>query len=436
MVPIALALIKTQTSKVSDKLKFLFDFNLNWLPTSYNYATNNIKASLSPEEYQNVLKHINEYIEAVVTKQIKASEDDRAKREKVIDPTVAAYIATIIKQQIIEYKYVLSDEDVERIAEVVRSKLAVEFDERFKSFPITLSQENLEAISKVVKVNIESHSQEWAKAAKSEKLGAAPPASIDVDEILYKILTSSKLSDVIDQRIDGKISVFATNLENQRADEAAQIQNEINELKGKVGLLFTDNLETKASLEKLNLRQDELTIAIADLRNQNNANFEKFLTEVDVKLNGLNEKQFAAIDNHIRTVLVDILGYKSTDGKPIENVDITNWIRNVFVAKDLLEIRLNELNANYDQKLKDEINQSAGILIKDISEKIKHDITLAIEENNRQVYAGGKIEKNVSLDERRIRAIIREALAIYDADKTGMVDYALESSGGEVLSTR
>jgi hypothetical protein len=35
----------------------------------------------------------------------------------------------------------------------------------------------------------------------------------------------------------------------------------------------------------------------------------------------------------------------------------------------------------------------------------------------------------VGLTDLQVRAIVDEALAKYDADKTGLVDYALESSG-------
>lgn len=38
--------------------------------------------------------------------------------------------------------------------------------------------------------------------------------------------------------------------------------------------------------------------------------------------------------------------------------------------------------------------------------------------------------------DRHIRKVVKEVLRIYDADKTGQVDYALESAGGQVLSTR
>ncbi|XP_012243955.1 uncharacterized protein LOC100741474 isoform X2 [Bombus impatiens] len=36
----------------------------------------------------------------------------------------------------------------------------------------------------------------------------------------------------------------------------------------------------------------------------------------------------------------------------------------------------------------------------------------------------------------RVREIVKEAIKIYDADKTGRVDYALESAGGQIISTR
>ncbi|XP_076246899.1 uncharacterized protein LOC143186917 isoform X2 [Calliopsis andreniformis] len=42
---------------------------------------------------------------------------------------------------------------------------------------------------------------------------------------------------------------------------------------------------------------------------------------------------------------------------------------------------------------------------------------------------------NIITDD-RVREIVKEALKVYDADKTGRVDYALESAGGQIISTR
>lgn len=41
----------------------------------------------------------------------------------------------------------------------------------------------------------------------------------------------------------------------------------------------------------------------------------------------------------------------------------------------------------------------------------------------------------VGLTDLQVRAIVDEALAKYDADKTGLVDYALESSGKPIIDT-
>lgn len=438
VIPIALALIRTQTSNVSDKLKFLFDFNWNWLPGVWNSQTrltDNIRSSLSSDEYQNVLNHINVYIETVINQKMANVEQLWAQKQETIDPKVAKLIANIVNAQIIEYKYTLTDADIERIAEVVRIKLAAEM-ETIETKPFVLSQDNLEEISKIVKQNIEIHRHEWTIAVQNRELdgsNAETKPNLDVDEILFKILSSSKLKDLIEgQLLNHENRLFA---HQQSID---QLKIDVRELKENVQNIFAANEETAHSLNDLKSYEGELSNRITLVQNENNEKIQKLLQQIDIKFGAFNEKQFSAVDNHIRTVLVDILGYKSSDGTAIENVDITNWMRNIFVAKDLLESRLNELNAKFENRLADEINQSAGILIKDISQKIKHDINIAIEDNRKEsIESGLTIEaKNVSLDENRIREIIREALAVYDADKTGMVDYALETSGGEVLSTR
>lgn len=439
VIPIALALIRTQTSNVSDKVKFLFDFNWNWLPNvwhSHNqHITNNIKASLSPEEYQNMLNHIDAYIETVINKKIETLESERVRREEIINPKLALHIATIVKEQIVQYKYTLTDEDIERIANIVRLKLQAETNQQPKVLPFVLSQENLEEISKIVKQNIEVHRHEWIvqqQAVKSDAPLNDHIQNIDVDEILFKILSSNKLQDFV----DGKVSILTGQLSDHHY-AIEQLQNSVNELKEKFKIMLTSNNEMQGSIDQMNTQQNAFGEQIVLMQNQNNEQLEKFLKEIDEKLSILNEKQFSTIDNHIRVVLAEILGYKSVNGKPLKNADITDWIRSVFVAKELLEDRLNELNAKFNNKITNEINQSAGILIKNISDTIKHDITIAIEEKQREIFnADTDNDVHTSVDEARIRAIIKEALAVYDADKTGMVDYALESAGGEILSTR
>lgn len=429
VIPIALALIKTQTTNVSDRLKFLFDFNWNWLPlfaSTHNQLKHNIKTSLSPDEYNSMLNHINAYIETVVAEKLQKIQE-KQNNEK-IDPKLAMFIATIVKENIIEHKYVLSDEDVERIAEIVRLKLTKERDGD-KAVPFVLSQENLEEISRIVKQNIEIHRHEWHSHSKVETNEAIQPA-VDVDEILFKILTSSKLSEMFDQKIANRVDPIVLRVNTNQAS-TEQIRDDLELIKDKLASAFEANEETRHIVNGLKADQNDLGDQIHTLQNQQNEQHEKLLNEINLKVSTLSENKFDGIDEHIRSVLVEIIGFKSADGQPLQNGDITNWIRNVFVAKELLETHLNELNEKFEKKLASEINQSANLIIKDVSEKIKQEFLVLSEKQN-----SGDGRVHVSLDEQRIKDIIKEALAVYDADKTGMVDFALESSGGEVLSTR
>lgn len=363
-------------------------------------------------------------------------EAERIQREAIINPKVALHIATIVKEQIVHYKYTLTDADVERIAEVVRTKLAPELNRQPSVLPFELSQENLEEISKIVKQNIEMHRHEWVVNQQSAKSETAPSGKdIDIDEILFKVLSSTKLQDVVDQRIDGKLTRVSGQLSDHRS-AIDELQNHVNELKVQFKQMFTVNNDMHVTINQLNVQHGELAGKLHLTQVQNDEQLKKFLAEIDDKLSTLNENQFSAIDDHVRVVLAEIFGYKSTgDGRPIENGDLANWIRSVFVAKELLEQRLTELDAKFNHKITNEINQSADILIRNISNTIKHDITIAMAENQRDSVAYDE-DSYMAVDETRIRAIIREALAVYDADKTGMVDYAMESAGGEVLSTR
>lgn len=434
VIPIGMSMIRTQTSHLNDRFWSFLDWN--WWPifNRNQQITNSIKASLSPDEYKNVLKHIDAYIETVINQKIQNFEGERAQRETIIDDKLAAYIATIVKEQIIIYKYTLTNEDIERIAEVVREKLAPELNKEPKVLPFVLSQENLEEITKIVKKNIEIHQHEWIITQNDKTTPDA--TNIDIDEILFKILSSSKLENLVDKQINGKLS----NLNGQLNDHQItldQLQNDVNDLKEKSHTLFNADNDIKLTIDQLKVQHTDLDDRIKLTQYQNNEKLTKFMEEINIKLNNLNDNQFNSINNHIRIVLADIMGYKLADGKSLENVDITNWIRSLFVAKELLEERLAELSAKFDNKINDEINRSAEILIKNISDTIKHDIAIAIEEKQRKIQET-TITHNIhtSLDETRIRAIIKETLAIYDADKTGMVDYALESAGGEILSTR
>ncbi|XP_018357134.1 PREDICTED: uncharacterized protein LOC108757212 isoform X3 [Trachymyrmex septentrionalis] len=74
---------------------------------------------------------------------------------------------------------------------------------------------------------------------------------------------------------------------------------------------------------------------------------------------------------------------------------------------------------------------SSGIL----KEDLKQNLQSLLASHNREAQ---KVlnNANVHTSDEHIRKIVKEVLRIYDADKTGQVDYALETAGGQIISTR
>ena len=56
--------------------------------------------------------------------------------------------------------------------------------------------------------------------------------------------------------------------------------------------------------------------------------------------------------------------------------------------------------------------------------------------NGSNLFGSLSIPMTGGLNESAVIRIVKEALLKYDADKTGMVDHALESAGGNIVSTR
>ncbi|ULT84822.1 hypothetical protein L3Y34_013481 [Caenorhabditis briggsae] len=84
-------------------------------------------------------------------------------------------------------------------------------------------------------------------------------------------------------------------------------------------------------------------------------------------------------------------------------------------------------------------------IIKEVTEKLRdeltaqfhQDLSAKFEQNYQTIIEQLKIVNNdVRYDNHQLEAIIRQLIYEYDTDKTGQVDYALESSGGAVISTR
>lgn len=388
-------------STQSAKSYFHFNWHLpDFISRSYWTTTNNFPQSslLSDQQYADLIQHINAYIKRIVVEQ--------SQSERTVSPEANnILIASIVKENILNYKYQLSLEDIERIANVVREKLRIEEGESKLNIPI---EEHKEFIANVVKENVNVH----LSASRNQNDG-----DIDVDAVLAKIFGSAKFIEIIDQEIVNQMDP------HQR--KIWSFEEQIQFMNSKLSEKAAENQDLKYSIDLLKKEHDNLLGKIQGYKTDVDIKLEKSLNDVDLKLTTLNANQLSMIDNRVKLILLDIMGYANSNEKPTED-NLKAWIKNVFVAKEYLEQRLNELSLKFDKNLKDEFDRSAAILMGDVGERIKSQTLLLINSKTE----GG------TLDEVKIRSIVGEILAVYDADKTGLVDYALESAGGEVLSTR
>lgn len=281
--------------------------------------------------------------------------------------------------------------------------------------PFVLNKENFDEIKKVVSENMAVYSTDYTVNN-----------NFNFDEILFKILSSEKLVDFIDGRIDGKLKLIP----NPTGD-ILSLNEEIKELKLKLEALLGKGKDFDAALGLLKNNQAGFNDLFENYKIENSQRLENIVNEINVKINSGQEKQFVAINDQIRVVLMELMGYQEKD---LGDVALKDWVQNLFVAKSDLEARLLEIHGNINSNMEIEFQRSSGILMKTISENLKKEI-LAHLEKQRDL-DGGSVTVSGNLDDEHIKKIVAAALAVYDADKTGLVDYALESAGGQILSTR
>lgn len=280
-----------------------------------------------------------------------------------------------------------------------------------------MNKENFDEIKKVVTENM---------AVQYSTVDYTVNNNFNFDEIIFKILSSEKLVDLIDGRIDWKLK--------QQSNPAADIlslNEEIKEMKLKLEAILGKGKDFDAALGILRDNQSGFNNLFENYKTENNQRLENILNEINIKINSGHEKHFVAINDQIRLVLMELMGYKEED---LGDVALKDWVQSLFVAKSDLEARLLEIHGNINSNMEMEFQRSSGILMKTVSENLKKEI-LAHLEKQRDL-EGLSVTVSGNLDEEHIKRIVAAALAIYDADKTGLVDYALESAGGQILSTR
>lgn len=240
---------------------------------------------------------------------------------------------------------------------------------------------------------------------------------MDTETLVRNILASPNFQNILN---DYKTTTY-NNLNiitEQNNDVINRIYNEINKLK-------QDMLDAETN------RKEDLSRILTQVQNQNSRKYE----QLSLQLKQCCRRSIININNHVQKSLTNLMN----DPEFLQNQDgFIRFMRTVFAAKDVLESDLRNLTASLDSKYDSLIAENSRIIMDDVGRKIKMEVTKEI--SNVHIATGGNTKTDSSsvssLSETQIKKIVKNVLAIYDADKTGLVDYAMETMGGQILTTR
>ncbi|XP_022228989.2 uncharacterized protein LOC111078558 isoform X2 [Drosophila obscura] len=384
-----------------------------------------IKEALTAEEYENILNHVNSYVQQLVELKLQQQQQAQAQKEQQLSPQQIHIIVQLMKENLQEFtaKAEFSEQKLSDLASKLRLELQRSGDWQPEA---RLSSANLEEITRLIKAEV--NLQESHYTLLLEK--------IDLQALLERILGSPKLADFV----DGRINLFLqAQKELKDGSGSHPTEHHIDQLNKEIAFIklalsdnHAENANLQQSISSLKLGQEDLLERMQQHELANDQRFSGLLAEIETKLASLNDSQFALLNKQIKLSLVEILGFKQSAGAKLDDIDLQNWVRSVFVAKDYLEQQLLELNKRTNNNIRDEIERSSIVLMSDISERLKREILLAVEAKHNESSTSLKGE----IGEEAVRQIVKTVLATYDADKTGLVDFALESAGGQILSTR
>lgn len=232
---------------------------------------------------------------------------------------------------------------------------------------------------------------------------------IDTDEIVQKLLNTPKIQQIIKSynNINNKIDVATLELETSRSTEFEKQKIIIDNLKDEIKKIQLDMLEYKTT------RND----------------FHKTINKMEIKVNKCCLRPTIGIENYVLRMLKDLFGMPS---HVVTQEDAQSWLRSLFIAKDDLEIRINNLTNHLNTNFNNLIASNTKKIMDDVTNKITKELSRRIDN------VPSKTTREIigSISEEHIKQIVSNALTTYDADKTGLVDYAMEPSGGQIISTR
>ncbi|GIY61388.1 hypothetical protein CDAR_541631 [Caerostris darwini] len=138
-----------------------------------------------------------------------------------------------------------------------------------------------------------------------------------------------------------------------------------------------------------------------------------------------------SIEKHLVTAFRNVIAGEKNADSPY--YFFHQWLNSKFINPSELSTEINSAfeKMKSQQSSDVKLDQSSMTVVKNVVQYYVDSL-----KTNLTNVSGTKGTYSDSLSSEDMRRIVKEALMLYDADKTGKVDYALESGGGSILSTR
>ena len=149
-----------------------------------------------------------------------------------------------------------------------------------------------------------------------------------------------------------------------------------------------------------------------------------------------------SVERHLANLMESVIA--GGEGGSEAAKTFSSWLTTHLVARTELEARLSALSSEMEARLGSKTQETGATLKKEVEEvgqQIMDRVSQELrQEMERQLHvskvANTDAPPQQGLNRTEVLEIVKNSLIQYDADKTGMFDYALETAGGSVVSTR